>query len=176
MPRIIVSVLIGLAVIAVGTALAVWIEPPPEPPVTTTTTTRAPELVYAPPPAPPAPSTTTSTSAPSIVLPPSVQERPESVEAPAPPAAPTDGGEVFLRCVLIRESEGRYGIVDSTGTWYGGYQFERPTWDNTARHAGRLDLVGVLPSSASPADQDAMARELYAWQGRGPWAGGRYPC
>jgi NAD(P)-dependent dehydrogenase (short-subunit alcohol dehydrogenase family) len=43
--------------------------------------------------------------------------------------------------------------------------------DVTAQHAGRLDLVGVIPSQASPGDQDAMAMALYQWQGAGPWGG-----
>jgi hypothetical protein len=33
-------------------------------------------------------------------------------------------------------------------------------------------MVGVDPAAAAPADQDAMARALYAEQGAGPW----YAC
>jgi hypothetical protein len=36
---------------------------------------------------------------------------------------------------------------------------------------GRLDLVGVLPSTASQYDQDEMAWSLYLWQGTTPWGG-----
>jgi len=45
---------------------------------------------------------------------------------------------------------------DSGNGYYGAYQFLPSTWDNIARKTGRGDLVGVLPSNASPADQDAL--------------------
>jgi hypothetical protein len=92
--------------------------------------------------------------------------------------APPSGGGVsphhddpFLSCVRHRESRGNYGIINPSGPWYGAYQFLASTWNVTARHAGRLDLVGVLPSDASPYDQDEMAWSLYQWQGSGPWGG-----
>jgi len=77
----------------------------------------------------------------------------------------------FLACVRHRESRGNYSIVSSNGLWHGAYQFAVSSWNNTASHAGRGDLVGVLPSQASPADQDAMAMHLYHWQGKAPWGG-----
>jgi muramidase (phage lysozyme) len=73
--------------------------------------------------------------------------------------------------VRQRESRGNYSVVNPAGPWYGAYQFLASTWNVTAQHAGRLDLVGVIPSQASPADQDAMALALYQWQGTGPWGG-----
>lgn len=93
--------------------------------------------------------------------------------------APSGGGgggapsssNAFLACVRHRESRGNYTVVNPAGPWYGAYQFLASTWNVTARHAGRLDLVGVIPSQASPADQDAMAWHLYQWQGAGPWGG-----
>ncbi len=108
--------------------------------------------------------------------------------APAPPAPPaphvavpppasggSSGGshhdDPFLSCVRQRESRGNYSVVNPSGPYYGAYQFLASTWNITASHAGRLDLVGVLPSNASPADQDAMAWSLYQWQGSGPWGG-----
>lgn len=93
-----------------------------------------------------------------------------------PPAAPPAGGgsshhdDPFLVCTRARESSGNYGAVSPSG-YYGAYQFSPSTWNVTAQHAGRLDLVGVLPSSASVADQDTMAWTLYTWQGNGPWGG-----
>ena len=102
--------------------------------------------------------------------------------APAPPVAtgptpPPDTGAVsphhddpFLVCTRARESSGNYSVVSSAG-YYGAYQFSPTTWNVTASHAGRLDLVGVLPSNASPYDQDEMAWSLYQWQGDGPWGG-----
>jgi hypothetical protein len=77
----------------------------------------------------------------------------------------------FLSCVRHRESRGNYGVINPSGPWYGAYQFLASTWNITARHAGRLDLVGVLPSNASAYDQDEMAWALYQWQGSGPWGG-----
>ena len=98
------------------------------------------------------------------------------VPAPPPPSNSGGGGgggngNAFLACVRERESHGNYGVINPAGPWYGAYQFAASTWNITARHAGRLDLVGVLPSNASPADQDAMAWHLYQWQGSGPWGG-----
>ena len=91
----------------------------------------------------------------------------------APPGGGGGGGhnDPFLACVRHRESRGNYGVINPAGPWYGAYQFAASTWNITAQHAGRLDLVGVLPSNASPADQDAMAWSLYQWQGSGPWGG-----
>jgi septal ring factor EnvC (AmiA/AmiB activator) len=96
-----------------------------------------------------------------------------------PPAAPPPSGggvsrhhnDPFLVCTRGIESRGNYGVVSPDGTYYGGYQFLPSTWNVTAAHAGRLDLVGVLPSNASAYDQDEMAWALYQWQGKGPWGG-----
>ncbi len=76
----------------------------------------------------------------------------------------------FLVCTRARESRGEYNIVSSSG-YYGAYQFLPSTWDITAIHAGRRDLVGVLPSRASVFNQDEIAWSLYQWQGKGPWGG-----
>ena len=126
--------------------------------------------------------------------------RPEAAAAPASPAAPpaprvtapgngstagggtsTGGGgssgggghhdDPFLVCTRSRESGGVYTVVSADGRYHGAYQFLPSTWDATAAHAGRRDLVGVLPSRASVADQDDVAWALYQWQGKGPWGG-----
>ncbi|MDQ1479372.1 MAG: resuscitation-promoting factor RpfB [Actinomycetota bacterium] len=76
----------------------------------------------------------------------------------------------FLVCTRARESAGDYQVVSSSG-YYGAYQFAPTTWDVAASHAGRLDLVGVLPSVASEYDQDEIAWVLYQWQGNAPWGG-----
>ena len=81
------------------------------------------------------------------------------------------GGGV-LACIKQRESRGQYGVVNSSSGAAGAYQFMPSTWNNTARSAGRADLVGVSPANASAADQDAMAQHLMATQGLGPWGGG----
>jgi predicted nucleic acid-binding Zn-ribbon protein len=77
----------------------------------------------------------------------------------------------FLVCTRAHESNGNYSVVSSSGLYYGAYQFLPATWNATAAHAGRNDLIGVLPSRASAYDQDEMAWTLYLWQGNGPWGG-----
>ncbi|MDQ1519986.1 MAG: resuscitation-promoting factor RpfB [Actinomycetota bacterium] len=77
----------------------------------------------------------------------------------------------YLACTRNRESRGNYSVVSSSGLYYGAYQFLRTTWDVTAIHAGRSELVGVPPNTASEYDQDDLAWALYQWQGSGPWGG-----
>ncbi|MGQ0826357.1 MAG: transglycosylase family protein [Actinomycetota bacterium] len=95
--------------------------------------------------------------------------------AAAPDAEPAPGPDVsqhpFLTCTRRIESGGNYGAVNPSGRYRGAYQFARATWDNTARHAGRLDLVGIDPAAAPPPDQDFLALHLYEWQGASPWLG-----
>ncbi len=106
---------------------------------------------------------------------PAASSAPADRPAPRPPVVTSPGGSIhdhpFLACVRHRESRGNYTVVNPAGPWYGAYQFARSTWNATAAHAGRYDLVGVVPSAASPADQDAMAWALYQWQGSRPWGG-----
>jgi hypothetical protein len=78
----------------------------------------------------------------------------------------------FLTCVRARESGGNYSVVNPAGPYLGAYQFLQATWNATANHAGRNELVGVPPNVASPYDQDDMAWSLYQWRGAGPWGGG----
>ena len=66
-----------------------------------------------------------------------------------------------------RESNGQYDVVSPSG-YYGVYQFLPSTWDTTAVHVGRLDLVGVLPSRASQFDQDEVAWAPVPVAGQGP--------
>lgn len=65
------------------------------------------------------------------------------------------------------ESSNTYSINTGNG-YYGAYQFNIPTWDGVARKY-RPHLEGILPSAASPADQDFLALQLYFDRGRGPW-------
>jgi peptidoglycan endopeptidase LytE len=76
-----------------------------------------------------------------------------------------------LACTRQIESGGNYSIVSSDGLYYGAYQFLKTTWNSTANHAGRPELVGVPPNQASVYDQDDMAWVLYQWQGSAPWGG-----
>jgi Transglycosylase-like domain len=77
----------------------------------------------------------------------------------------------FLVCTRGIESKGNYQAYNPSGPYYGAYQFTQSTWDSTANHAGRGDLVGVDPRNASEYDQDDMAWTLYQWKGKGPWNG-----
>jgi hypothetical protein len=61
--------------------------------------------------------------------------------------------------------------VNPAGPYLGAYQFLQATWNVTASHAGRAELVGVPANVASPYDQDEIAWALYQWQGAGPWGG-----
>ncbi len=109
-----------------------------------------------------------------VVAPKPIVKAPAPAAPAAPAAAPASSGgsppNSFLACVRNRESRGNYQARNASGA-AGAYQMMPNTWNNVARHAGRPDLVGKSASSASPADQDAMAASLYAWQGRAPWAG-----
>lgn len=96
---------------------------------------------------------------------------PKPVDPPPPPAGTNQHhNDPFLSCVRHRESRGFYGAVNSAG-YYGAYQFAIRTWNVTASHAGRPQLIGVRPDRASAWDQDELAWVLYQWQGKGPWGG-----
>lgn len=62
--------------------------------------------------------------------------------------------QTWLYKLRMCESGGNYQTNTGNG-FYGAYQFMRSTWDRIATRV-RPDLVGVLPSNASPADQDFM--------------------
>ncbi|HEX5616528.1 MAG TPA: transglycosylase family protein [Acidimicrobiia bacterium] len=93
-------------------------------------------------------------------------------DPPPPPPAPRgthpQHDDPFLVCTRQRESRGDYTVVSPAG-YYGAYQFAPTTWDTTASHAGRPELIGVPPNTASEYDQDDMAWTLYQWQGKQPW-------
>lgn len=90
----------------------------------------------------------------------------------APRGIRTGGSvEAFLECTRAIESTGNYNAVSPGGTYRGAYQFDQRTWDSNAAASGRHDLVGIDPASASQADQDQMARDLYARRGNQPWGG-----
>ena len=127
-----------------------------------TTTTTAPANAPA---AAVAPTTTTTTvAAPSAPPPPP--------DYSGTPGQSPHHDDPFLSCVRQRESGGNYGAVNPSGPYLGAYQFLQATWNVTAAHAGRSDLVGVPANVASAYDQDEMAWALYQWQGKGPWGGG----
>jgi hypothetical protein len=126
------------------------------------------------------PTTTTAGAAPAASVP---DPTTTTAAAPAPsaPAPPPDYSgtpgvnphhdDPFLSCVRQRESGGNYSVVNPSGPYLGAYQFLQATWNVTASHAGRGDLVGLPANLASAYDQDEMAWTLYQWQGTGPWGG-----
>ena len=96
-----------------------------------------------------------------------VQPEAPVVVTPEPSGEPPTEAdwEALRQC----ESSGRYTVISPNGLYHGAYQFLPSTWDSIAGRAGRADLIGVLPSQAAPADQDAMALYLYSLQGASPW-------
>jgi hypothetical protein len=128
----------------------------------------------------PAATSTTAGQAPAAAAAPSTTTTTQPApSAPAPPPAYSGNPGVsphhddpFLTCVRQRESGGNYSAVNPAGPYLGAYQFLQSTWNVTASHAGRSDLVGVPANVASPYDQDEMAWALYQWQGTAPWGGG----
>lgn len=66
------------------------------------------------------------------------------------------------------ESGGNPRARSANGKYHGLYQFDQGTWNGTARSV-LPEFVGVSPSSAPAAVQDAMARALYNARGRSPW-------
>ena len=96
------------------------------------------------------------------------QPEPTPVPTPTssvPSVAPTLADWAALRYC---ESSGNYGIVDSSGLYHGAYQFNVETWDDVA-NGFWPELVGIVPSQASPADQDKMALKLFDLRGAQPW-------
>jgi Transglycosylase-like domain len=75
----------------------------------------------------------------------------------------------FLQCAVRAESGGNYGAVSPNGMYMGAFQFSQSTWNESALAAGRPDLVGVRPNTASKADQDSLAVTLYSLDGERPW-------
>ena len=67
--------------------------------------------------------------------------------------------DAFLACTRGYESiyAGGYGAVSAGGRYRGAYQFDQLTWNGTARHLRRFDLVGMPPDRAAPAVQDLLA-------------------
>lgn len=59
------------------------------------------------------------------------------------------------------ESSGNYQAVSPGGKYRGAYQFDQGTWESVG---GSGD-----PAAASPAEQDARARQLQSQRGNSPW-------
>jgi hypothetical protein len=113
-----------------------------------------------------------TTAAPAEGVPP-VEAAPIPT-TPPPGYRPTPGthqhhDDPFLACTRARESGGNYAAVNPAGPYLGAYQFHQSTWNGGANHAGRLELVGVPPNTASEYDQDDVAWAIYQWRGKAPW-------
>jgi len=127
------------------------------------------------------PPTTVATAEPTtsatVPVGPSVTTLPKTTPPAAPPSySPTPGthprhDEPFLVCTRTREASGNYAAYNPAGPYMGAYQFLQSTWNSAASHAGRPDLIGVPPNTASAYDQDEVAWSLYQWQGSRPWGG-----
>jgi hypothetical protein len=130
--------------------------PAPTTPAPSATPRPAPTRPVVDPPAPP-----TATPVPPTPVPVAPDEHDTS--------KPNGGGPTAADWEALRqcESSGNYGI-DSGNGYFGAYQFSQATWDWVASME-RPDLVGVVPSDASPADQDALAFALYDLRGAAPW-------
>ena len=77
----------------------------------------------------------------------------------------------YLACIRQDESRDEYDAVSPSGEYFGAYQMDQTTWNNTVLHAGLTSLYDVQPNEATPADQDEVAMALLQWQGTTPWAG-----
>ena len=97
-----------------------------------------------------------------------------SVQPAIPPDVPGFPTPEQWESLRFCESSGNYRAVSPDGRYYGAYQFWPDTWDFVARR-NYPRLVGVLPSAATPQDQDRMAYRLYEERGAQPWpVCGRY--
>jgi uncharacterized protein YabE (DUF348 family) len=74
---------------------------------------------------------------------------------------PADAADLDWAALAQCESGGNPRSVDSSGTYYGLYQFSVGTWDS-------LGGTG-LPNAASPAEQTDLAELLYERSGVGQW-------
>jgi soluble lytic murein transglycosylase-like protein len=66
-----------------------------------------------------------------------------------------------LDAIAACESGGDPTAVDSSGTYYGLYQFDMGTWASVGGHGS--------PAAASPAEQSYRASLLYSRAGSSPW-------
>jgi hypothetical protein len=114
-------------------------------------------------------------------VPPPAPAPAEPAPEPGPVAGPSDNpldqlsaaDQGFLACVRWRESRNDYTVVNTSSGAGGAYQFMQSTWNITAAHFGRPDLIGLRPNWATPHDQDMLAVHLLLWYGRSPWG---YSC
>ena len=75
--------------------------------------------------------------------------------------ASSDDAATVLERIAQCESGGDPTAVDSSGTYYGLYQFDMGTWASVGGQGS--------PAAASPAEQSYRASLLYARAGSSPW-------
>lgn len=147
---------------------------PVPPPTTAAPTTQAPTTTAAPTTQPPTTAAPT-TAAPTTAAPTTTAAAEQATTTTAPvveePQAPAPSTPTAEQWAALRhcESSGNYSIVSRNGLYHGAYQFYQPTWDGLANQVARADLVGLPPSQAAPADQDALALLLWQQRGSQPW-------
>ena len=178
-------------VVAAAVALAVLgaacgsdpAEPPDPPPVRGTV---APEDPAAPAPAPGSDAAVPGAGDSAGPAPPDVPARSATPPSPGtstnPQPGPAPQPQVHLDTSGLRtfpapevwealrqcQSQGDYGFVHPSGEYFGAYQFTVATWDRLADQR-YTHLQGVLPSEATPADQDRMAYYLWIESGHARW-------
>jgi hypothetical protein len=85
--------------------------------------------------------------------------------------------EPVRRCIVRRESNGLYRVVNRSSGAAGAYQFLPSTSNYVARQMGRRDLVGIPANRWNRLEQDKAFWTLWDHgRGRGHWAGGRFAC
>lgn len=70
-------------------------------------------------------------------------------------------GAAVLAAIRSCESGGNYRIINSSGTYFGAYQFNLAAWAEVGGSG--------LPSDAPPREQDERAASLYRIHGSSPW-------
>jgi len=86
---------------------------------------------------------------------------PKTGATPKPKPAPQPAVPPHLQAIASCESGGNPQAVDSSGTYYGKYQFSVETWQGVGGSGN--------PAAAPEAEQDKRAAMLYARSGAGQW-------
>lgn len=85
--------------------------------------------------------------------------------------------EAMRKCIVRRESNGRYGVTSANGRYRGAYQMNQGLANAAARKMGRGDLVGTSPAGWSRFLQDKAFWVIFNHgAGAGNWRGGRWSC
>ena len=179
--RLTITVVAALLVIGLVIGLIFWStsgnddsDDAVQPVVTTTTAAPATTIASLPtvsvPPPPPPPPATTAAPATTTAVPGGYD--PDALGPAVPPDVAGFPSQQAWAAMRECQTGGDYTTVSEEGTNYGAYQFRIATWDELAG-SEYPSLVGVVPSEASPADQDRMAYALWQEFGSTRWPGCR---